>query len=48
MNQVIEGKIEGRIEVTERQGRRRNHLLDDFTETEILEIESESTRLHCV
>ena len=27
---VIEGKIEGRIEVTGRRGRRRKRLLDDF------------------
>ena len=27
---VIEGKIEGRIEVTGRRGRRRNQLLDDL------------------
>jgi hypothetical protein len=33
--------------VTERQGRRRNLLLEEFKETEILEIESGSTRLHC-
>ena len=48
LKQVIEGKREGRIEVTERQGRRRNQLLDDFKETELLEIESGSTRLNCV
>jgi hypothetical protein len=29
---VIEGKIEGSIEVTGRRGRRRKHLLDDFKE----------------
>jgi hypothetical protein len=29
---VIEGKIEGRIEVTERQGRRRKQVLDDLKE----------------
>jgi len=29
---VIEGKIQGRIEVTERQGRRRRKLLDDLKE----------------
>jgi len=27
-NHVIEGKIEGRMEVTVRRGRRRDHLLD--------------------
>jgi hypothetical protein len=30
---AIEGKIEGRIEVTGRQGRRRKQLLDDLKET---------------
>jgi hypothetical protein len=29
---VIEGKLEGRIEVTGRQGRRRKQLLDDLKE----------------
>ena len=29
---VIEGKIEGRMEVTLRRGRRRNKLLDDLKE----------------
>jgi hypothetical protein len=29
----VEGKIEGRIEVTERQGKRRKQLLDDFKVT---------------
>jgi hypothetical protein len=29
---VIEGKIEGRIEVTGRRGRRRKHLLDNLKE----------------
>jgi hypothetical protein len=32
LQQVIEGKIQGRIEVTGRQGRRRKKLLDDFKE----------------
>jgi hypothetical protein len=31
---VIEGKIEGRIEMTRRLGRRRKQLLDDLSETE--------------
>jgi hypothetical protein len=31
---ITEGKIEGRIEVAERRGRRRKQLLDDFKETE--------------
>jgi hypothetical protein len=30
LKHVIERKIEGRIEVTERRGRRREQLLDDF------------------
>ena len=30
LNQVIEGKIKGQIEVTRRQGRRRKKLLDDL------------------
>ena len=29
----VEGKVEGRIEVTERQGKRRKQLLDDFKVT---------------
>jgi hypothetical protein len=29
---VIEGTVEGEIEVTERRGRRRRQLLDDLTE----------------
>ena len=32
-NRVIEGKIEGRIEVTGRRGRRRKQQLDDLKET---------------
>jgi hypothetical protein len=28
----VEGKIEGRVEVTVRRGRRRKHLMDDLTE----------------
>jgi hypothetical protein len=30
---VIEGKIEGRVEVTERRRRKRKHILDDVKET---------------
>jgi len=30
---VIEGKVEGRIEVTGRPGRRRKQLMDDVKET---------------
>jgi hypothetical protein len=32
LNQVIEAKIEGRIEVTGRRGRRRKQVLDDLKE----------------
>jgi hypothetical protein len=32
LKQVIEGKIEGMMEVTGRRGRRRKQLLDDFKE----------------
>src|SRR5215475_13760247 len=32
LQRVIEGKIQGRIEVTERHERRRRKLLDDFKE----------------
>jgi hypothetical protein len=32
LKHVIEGKLEGRIEVTGRQGRRRKQLLDDLKE----------------
>jgi hypothetical protein len=32
LKRVIEGKLEGRIEVTGRRGRRRKHLLDDLKE----------------
>jgi hypothetical protein len=32
MKLVIVGKLEGRIEVMERQGRRRKQLLDDLKE----------------
>jgi hypothetical protein len=32
LQRVTEGKIQGRIEVTERQGRRRRKLLDDLKE----------------
>jgi len=32
LNQVTEGKIEGRIEVTGRRGRRRNQVPDDVKE----------------
>jgi hypothetical protein len=32
LQQVIEGKIKGEIEVTEKRGRRRKKLLDDLKE----------------
>jgi hypothetical protein len=32
LQRVTEGKLQGRIEVTERQGRRRRNLLDDHKE----------------
>jgi hypothetical protein len=32
LQHVIEGKIKGRLEVTERRGRRRRKLLDDLKE----------------
>jgi hypothetical protein len=31
LKRIIEGNIEGRIKLTERQGRRRKHLLDGLT-----------------
>ena len=43
-NHSVQGKIEGRIEVTERQGKRRKQLLDDF---KILRLERGSTKLNC-
>jgi hypothetical protein len=43
---VIEGKLEGRIEVNGRRGRRRKQQLDDLKEKKILEIERGSTRSH--
>jgi hypothetical protein len=49
LKHVIEGKLEGRIEMTGRRGRRRKQLLDDLKEKEkILEIERGSTRSHPV
>ena len=33
MKHVVEGKIEGRTEVTGRRGRRRKQILDDLEET---------------
>jgi hypothetical protein len=48
LKQVIERKIEGRIEVTERRGRGCKQLMDDLKKDRILEIERRSTRLHSV
>jgi hypothetical protein len=46
---VIEGKLEGRIEMTGRQGRRHKQLLDDLKEKRRLwKLERRSTRSHCV
>ena len=44
----IEGKVEGRIEVTGRRGRRRTRIPDGLKEKRILEIEIGSTRSHSV
>ena len=44
----IEGKVEGRIEVMGRRGRRRTQFWDDFKEKRILEIEIGITRTHSV
>ena len=48
LKQVIEGKIKGQIEVTRRQGRRRNKLLDDFKDRRGHWIEGGSSRSHYV
>ena len=48
LQQVIEGKIKGQIEVTRRRGRRRKKLLDDLKDRRILSIEGGSSRSHCV
>jgi len=49
LKHVIERKIEGKIEVTGRQGRRRKKLLDDRKEKrEMLEFVRGSTRLNRV
>jgi hypothetical protein len=49
LKHVIEGKIEGRIEVTGRRGRRSKLLLDDLKDKErILEIERGSTKSRSV
>jgi hypothetical protein len=48
LQRVIEGKVQGRIEVTERQGRRRRKLLDDLKERRILLFERGSSGSHYV
>jgi hypothetical protein len=49
LKRVIEGKIEGRIEVTGRRGRRRKQLLDDLKETRgYWKFKRGSSRSHCV
>jgi hypothetical protein len=49
LQRVTEGKIQGGIEVTGRQGRRRRKLLDDHKEKErILSFESGSSGSHYV
>jgi hypothetical protein len=49
LQQVIEGKIKGGIEVTGRRGRRRRKQLDDLKEKErILSPEGGSSRSHYV
>jgi hypothetical protein len=45
LQQVIEGKIKGGIEVTGRRGRRRRKLLDDLKERTLL-FEGGSSRSH--
>jgi hypothetical protein len=46
LKHVIEGKLEGRIEMTGRRGRRRKQLLDDLKKKKILDIERGRTRSH--
>ena len=48
LQRVTEGKIQGGIEVTGRQGRRRRKLLDDLKERRILSFEGGSSGLHYV
>jgi hypothetical protein len=47
LKHVTEGKVEGRLEVTGRQGRRLKQLLYDLKETKGTGNERESARLHC-
>jgi hypothetical protein len=46
LKHMIEGKLQGRIEMTERRGRRCKQLLNDLKEKKILEIERGRTRSH--
>jgi hypothetical protein len=48
VQQVIEGKIKGEIDVTGRRGRRRRKLLDDLKEKRKLSFEGGSSRSHYV
>jgi hypothetical protein len=48
LKHVIEGKVEGRIEMTGRRGRRHKQLLDDLKEKRDTGIERGSTRSHPV
>ena len=49
LKHIVERKIEGWIEVTVRQGRRRKQLLNDFKEASVYgKIERGSTRSHWV
>jgi hypothetical protein len=48
LKHVIRGKLEGRIEMTGRRGRKRKQLLDDLKVKRILEIERGSSRSHTV
>jgi hypothetical protein len=48
LKHVIEGKLDGRIEVTGRRGRKRRQILDDLTEKMVLETERGSATSPCV
>jgi len=48
LQRVIEGKIQGRIEVTGRQERRRRKLLDDLKERRGYSLEGEGSGSHYV
>jgi hypothetical protein len=48
LKQVIEGKVEGRMEVTGRRGRRCKQLLDDLNEKRIVEIDRGNSRSRSV